>query len=137
MPFKKNAGPISYEIKEGGVNQLIDEHNNTITMLREVSWNGREAHLELRKWIVEEGGERPMKGYSFSTEDGPHNLVHVMTELGYGNTKTILGNIKDRSDFDTALVETVGMQKVIEAKNTEYEVSNDEFYDPKSMMGIS
>lgn len=137
MPFKKNAGPISYEIKADGVNQLIDEHNNTITMLREVSWNGREAHLELRKWIVEEGGERPMKGYSFSTEEGPHNLVHVMTELGYGNTKTILGNIKDRTDFDQALVETVGMQKVIEAKNTEYEVSNDEFYDPKSMMGIS
>ena len=134
MAFKKDSGPISYQIKENGINQLIDEKNNTITMLREVSWNGRAAHLELRKWVVEENGEKPMKGYSFSTEEGPHNLVNVMTGLGFGDTKVILNNIKERSDFEPALVETIGMQKVIEAKNTEYEISNDEFYDPKNMI---
>lgn len=133
---KKDAGPIQYEVDGNGPSYLIEERNNTVTMLRNVAWNGREARLELRRWVVEESGEKPMKGVSFMTQEGPHNLVHALTEAGFGDTKTILGNIKDRHDFEPALAETIGMQKVIEAKNTEVIVQSDEFYDPRSMMGM-
>lgn len=136
MPFKKDQGPIQYEIEQGAINDIIEERNNTVTMLRKVAWNGRDARLELRKWVIEENGEKPMKGLSFSTEEGPHNLVHILTKRGFGDTKTILGNLKEREDFDSALTETVGMKKVIEAKNTEVSVQSDEFYDPKSMLGM-
>ena len=132
MAFK-NDGPISFELKENGINQLIDERNNTVMMLREVSWNGRDAHLELRKWVVAEDGERPNKGAVFMTEEGPNNLVNIMTKHGFGDTKTILGNIKDRPDFETSLVETIGMQKVIQTKNTEVEISEDDYFDPRSI----
>lgn len=136
MPFKKDQGPIQYKIEQGTINDIIEERNNTVTMLRKVAWNGRDARLELRKWVIEENGEKPMKGLSFSTEEGPHNLVHILTKRGFGDTKTILGNLKEREDFDSALTETIGMKKVIEVKNTEVSVQSDEFYDPKSMLGM-
>ena len=67
------------------------------------------------------------------TEEGPNNLVNIMTKHGFGDTKTILGNIKDRPDFETSLVETIGMQKVIQTKNTEVEISEDDYFDPRSI----
>jgi len=133
MPFKK-GGPVSYEINKDGINEIIDEQNNSILMLRQVAWNGRAEHLELRKWAVGEESEVPMKGVTFTTEQAPHNLVNVMTKLGFGDTKTVLNNMKDRPDFDAALVETIGMQKVVQAKNTEYEVNQEDYFDPKEMM---
>jgi hypothetical protein len=127
---------LQYEIDPNGPNILIEERNNTVTMLRNVAWNGRDARLELRKWVVEENGEKPMRGLSFLTPEGPNNLVNALTEQGYGNTQTIIKNIKGREGFEDALAAEIGMQKVIEAKNTEVTVQSDEFYDPKSMLGI-
>lgn len=134
MPFKKDQGPIQYQIDPEAVNCVIEERNNTVTMLRKVAWNGREARLELRKWVVEENGEKPMKGFSFMTQEGPHNLVHTLIDNSFGDTKTILGSLHKRDDFETSLAETIGMKKVIEAKNTEVTVQSDEFFDPKNMM---
>lgn len=132
MAFNKDS-EITYEVKPNGVNALIDEKNNTVMMLREVGWNGRDHHLELRRWIVEENGERPSKGVTFMSDAGPHNLVDVMTGLGYGNTKTILNNIKERADFEPSLVDAIGMQKVIQAKNTEVEIGEDDYFDPRRL----
>lgn len=134
MPFKKDQGPIQYQIDPEAVNCVIEERNNTVTMLRKVAWNGREARLELRKWVVEENGEKPMKGFSFMTQEGPHNLVHTLIDNNFGDTKTILGSLHKRDDFETSLAETIGMKKVIEAKNTEVTVQSDEFFDPKNMI---
>ena len=134
MPFKKDQGPIQYQIDPEAVNCVIEERNNTVTMLRKVAWNGREARLELRKWVVEENGEKPMKGFSFMTQEGPHNLVHTLIDNGFGDTKTVLGSLQKRSDFETSLTETIGMKKIIEAKNTEVTVQSDEFFDPKDMI---
>ena len=103
MAFKKD-GTISFEINPDGINELIDERSNSTIMLREVAWNGRQSHLELRKWIIDEKGDKPMKGVSFLTEDGPHNLVDTMSKLGFSHTGTILKNNKDRKDFDEELV---------------------------------
>lgn len=133
MAFKKGT-PITYEIKEDGINELIEEKGNTILALREVAWNGRKAHLELRKWIIDENGDKPMKGVSFSSEETPNILVDKMTELGFGNTENIINNIKEREDFDAALESAIGKKKIIKAKNTEVEISEDDFYDPKNIL---
>jgi hypothetical protein len=47
--FKKD-GVITFDIKKDGINELIDEKNNSTIMLREVAWGGRENYkLELRR----------------------------------------------------------------------------------------
>lgn len=132
MPFKKD-GNISFTIKVDGINELIDERNNSILALREVGWNDKEPRLELRRWIVDENGDKPMKGVSFLTEDGPHNLVNSMTKLGFGNTETILANIKNRDNFEESLVKVIGKKKVSKAKEETIEISEDDYFDPESL----
>ena len=69
MAFKKDGGPIKFEIKENGINELIDEGTgNSSIMLREVGWNGRDPKLEIRKWIIDVDKETPMRGLSFITD---------------------------------------------------------------------
>lgn len=132
--FKKD-GVITFDIKKDGINELIDEKGNSTIMLREVSWSGRENYkLELRRWIVEEAGDKPLKGVSFLTEDGPNNLVHTMTKLGFGKTDVILNNLKAREDFDQSLIKTIGKTKINEAKESEIEISDEDYYDPTSFI---
>ena len=132
--FKKD-GVITFDIKKDGINELIDEKGNSTIMLREVSWSGRENYkLELRRWIVEEAGDKPLKGVSFLTEDGPNNLVHTMTKLGFGKTDVILNNLKTREDFDQSLIKVIGKTKINEAKESEIEISDEDHYDPTSFI---
>jgi hypothetical protein len=132
--FKKD-GVITFDIKKDGINELIDEKGNSTIMLREVSWSSRENYkLELRRWIVEEAGDKPLKGVSFLTEDGPNNLVHSMTKLGFGKTDVILNNLKTRKDFDQSLIKTIGKTKINEAKESEIEISDEDYYDPTSFI---
>lgn len=133
MAFKKDEN-ISFEINPDGINELIDERANSTIMLREVAWNGRQSHLELRKWIIDENGDKPMKGVSFLTEDGPHNLVETMAKLGFGKTENILKNIKDREDFDEELVKLLGKKKINEVKEKEVIITKDDYYDPESII---
>ena len=131
MPSNK---PISYEVKEDGINELIEEKNNMVTMLREVSWNGRESHLEIRKWVEDAEKETPMKGVSFMTEEGPHNLTETLVKCGFGNTKNIIKQLSVRDDFDNSLINVIGKQKVSKAKSTPVIVNEDEYYDPKEII---
>ena len=121
MAFKKDK-EVTYEVKSGGINEIIDEKNNTALMLREVAWNGRESHLELRKWLINETGEKPMKGISFNSEDSVNNLVHTLSKLGYGNTTKIIESVKNRPDFDDSLAAVIGKKKIIQALETEVEI---------------
>jgi hypothetical protein len=135
MAFKKDGGPIKFEIKEDGINELIDEGNgNSSIMLREVGWNGRDPKLELRKWIIDVDKETPMRGLSFITEQGPHTLTEVLAEKGFGNTENLIHSIKDREDFDESLVKVIGKKKIEKSKNTEVTISEDDYFDPKSVL---
>lgn len=135
MAFKKDGGPIKFEIKEDGINELIDEGNgNSSIMLREVGWNGRDPKLEIRKWIIDVDKETPMRGLSFITEQGPHTLTEVLSEKGFGNTEKLINNIKDREDFDESLVKVIGKKKIEKSKNTEVTISEDDYFDPKSVL---
>lgn len=133
MPFKK--GPVEFKVKEDGINEVIDEKGNMALMLREVAWNGRDYHLELRKWIVDVDKEQPMKGCTFITEEGPNNLVDTMIKHGYGNTRNILHELSSRDSFEEDLVSVIGKQKVDKAKDTEVTITEDDYFDPKSLLG--
>ena len=126
---KKN---ITYDVKKDGIDEIIEETKNATMMLREVAWNGRDYHLELRKWIISGEELKPLRGISFSTEDGPNNLVDVMTDLGFGHTDEILENISKREDFPTAVKKVLG--KGISEVVDEYDsVELEEVYDPRSI----
>lgn len=128
--FKKD---LSFIIKDDGINELIDEKGNMVLMLREVAWNGRDAHLELRKWIVDVDKEQPMKGVSFITPEGPNKLTEVLADKGFGDTEKLLKSLKGREDFDNALIKTIGKTKVQEAKNTDVTIVEEDYYNPQKM----
>ena len=133
MAFKKD-GNLSYEVNPDGINEVIDEKGSMTLMLREVAWNGRQSHLELRKWVVDVDKEQPMRGVSFITEDGPHNLAEVLVQHKYGNTKNLLKQLSARDDFEEALIDVIGKKKVVAAKNTTAVVTEDDYYDPKTLI---
>jgi len=89
------------------IDEIFDERGSTFLAMRKVQWcqEGKEpdeskAKLELRKWrMTPEGEERADKGFSFLTDDGPHELAKVLVKNGYGHTKDILLSLKDREDF--------------------------------------
>ena len=131
---KKMKAP-TYQINENGYNILLAEEGNTSYMLRQVSWNGRTERIELRKWYNSNtGDEIPGKGISFKNKEKVDEIVESLTLNNFGNTENILKNIHNRNDFEEALVHTIGQQKVIEARNTEVEVTEDEYYDPRNLI---
>ena len=52
-------------------------------MLRKISWNGRAATFDLRKWYEDEDGEeKPGKGISFSDSDARDIVAALEDALG-------------------------------------------------------
>ena len=63
------------------------------------------------------------KGFSFLTEEGPHELTKVLLEEGYGHTKDVLNIIRTRDDFE-------------ESVNTLYDElpTDGEYFDPRKAL---
>lgn len=85
---------------------LFDEKASTCGTIRKVQWvrEGAEpdeskAKVEIRHIKVDETGETPLKGYSFSTPEGPDELTEGMIKAGFGKTKEILKAVRMREDF--------------------------------------
>ena len=108
MAFSKNS-EFKYSFR--GVNRVVDEKNNQFIRLAQIAWVGADEEvdpskikLDIRKYTTDaDGNERMLKGCSFLTEDGPHELTHALVEEGFGKTEKILGAIKNRSDFSEAV----------------------------------
>ena len=111
---------------------LIEEKGNQALFFRRVSWNGREAKPEIRKWYVDGTSETPGKVFSFMTEEGGDNLVRTMTDLGYGKTEEVLENISKREDFPVAVKKVLG-KGVTEMIEDYDSVELEEVYDPRSL----
>jgi len=100
---ERKIKPVMFD----NLNEIFDEKGSTFIAMRRVQWcdedkkpDREKSKLELRKWrITAEGEERADKGFSFLTEDGPHELTRVLVHNGYGNTKVILKELKVRDDF--------------------------------------
>ena len=67
-------GKIKFEVVE----ELAELSNGK--MLRKVSWNGRPATFDLRKWYEDEdGAEKPGKGISFNDADA-HDIIAALED---------------------------------------------------------
>lgn len=122
---------FKYEVDEE-FDYLVEEKGNQAIFFRRVSWGGRDAKPEIRKWYVDGTSETPGKGVTFMTEEGPDELVKVMTEVGFGKTDEILENISKREDFGISVKKILGkgLEELID-DNADIEL--EEVYDPRSL----
>ena len=84
----------------------FDEKGSTCGVVRLAQWvkAGKEpdetkAKIEIRKIYFQNGEEKNGKGYTFSTPEGPSELVHGLIKVGFGDTKEILREVRLRDDF--------------------------------------
>lgn len=113
----------------------FDEKGSTFLSLRKIQWGVEQGELDeitpvrvdLRKWNIRDGKEMPNRGFSFLTDQGPHELTHTLIDCGFGETKTILQKLSERDNFK----ESVENLYVEDAPN-----NNGEYYDPrKALLG--
>ena len=91
----------------------FDEKGSTCGSVRKIQWvkEGAEpdelkAKVEIRKMYITSNGERMGKGYTFSTPEGPGELVTGLISAGFKKKKSILKELRKRDDFRKA-VETI------------------------------
>lgn len=117
MEFKFNINP-------DGIDEVFDERGNTVLKISEMSWNDRAYKLELRKWVVQSDGTmQPNKGFSFLTDQGPHDLTHVLLEKGYGDNQKI-----------KEIMESRGIELDIPVSKKDEKVDTQDFYDPEDLV---
>lgn len=111
----------------------FDEKGSTCGTVRKIQWvkEGAEpdelkAKVEIRKMYITSNGERMGKGYTFSTPEGPGELVTGLISAGFGETKSILKELRKRDDFRKA-VETINEDP---DDNTE----NGEMFDMRDLL---
>lgn len=112
------SNDLVYKVFED-YNIPFDEHGTTVGTVRKVQWvrgdnepDESKAKIEIRKMYINSEGERTGKGYTFSTPEGPNELITGMIKSGFGDTKDILRAVRTRKDF-------------LEAANTINEDSDD------------
>ena len=122
-----NARPVMF----GGINNVFDEKDSSFLAIRKVQWvkegsdpEENKAKLEIRKWTVQDGKEIPLKGCTFLTEEGPHNLTKALIQEGYGHTKDVLDELKHREDFKDA----------VEHLNDDESFGEGEYFDMRSIL---
>lgn len=100
---------MKYEIFRD-YNISFDEKGSTCGTVRLVQWvkDGAEpdinkAKLEIRKIYTSGVEEKTGKGYTFATENGPHELVEGLLGAGFGGTKECLRKLAKRDDFKDAV----------------------------------
>jgi hypothetical protein len=124
---------MNYHVFED-YNIPFDEKGSTVGTVRKIQWvkEGAEpdeskAKVEIRKmYIGKDGVETTGKGYSFSTPEGPSELVQGLIDAGFGDTREILRSVRKRDDF----------LKAAEEINVDYDDSEEdgEMFDMRQLM---
>lgn len=123
---------IKFNINED-LNEIFEEKGNTYSAIRKVSWGEKEKeYIDIRKWYAGEDGDTPGKGFCFSTEDGPDELVNVMLKKGFGETEEVLESIKDREDFKQSLSKVLSDEEA-EELGIELSEIEEQFHDPSDI----
>ena len=126
----RDRQPLSYDVDPSFGDFIIEEGANSSVNMRRISWNGRPYKLDIRKYAYKDGAESPMKGVTL-TDDGAHELTSVLIEQGFGSTKRIMKTLREREDFDPAMIED-------DYDFTEGPKANeDEYFDPQQLLGDS
>lgn len=130
MAFSENFDmrPVRF----GDLDAIVDEKGTQFIALRKVQWvkNGEEpdeskAKFEIRKYLVDKDGtEKPQKGVSFLTPEGPGELARVLVHEGFGDTKDILKELKGRNDFRDA----------VETLNQDEDDTTGEYFDMRTLL---
>ena len=102
--FDKTFDKTCHIFKDYGI--TFDEKGSTWGAVRKVQWikgdkepDETKAKIEIRKFTQTAEGERMMKGYTFSTPEGPGELIIGLIDNGFGETKEILRSVRKRDDF--------------------------------------
>lgn len=130
MAFDKSAQVKP--VKFGNIDVTFDERGSSFLALRRIQWckegetpDEEKSKLELRKWMVDKDGEEiANKGFSFLTEDGPHELARVLVKEGFGKTGEILTELVKRDDFKDS-VEHLGQ---------DVEDTDGEYFDMRTLL---
>ncbi len=95
---------ITYDVMdEDPLENVFDHRDNNYLAIRRVAWNKQHPRLEIRRWYVNADEEEvPSKGISFVTEQGPHQLTHLLLKLGYGDDDTIEAIMENRKKMREA-----------------------------------
>ena len=114
------------------LNEIFDEQGSSFISMRRVQWveegeqpDREKSKLELRKYRVTDRGEFANGGFSFLTEDGPHELTKVLLHNGYGHTKDCLLELKQREDFK---------ESVEHLYDSEEDSEDGEYFDMRDML---
>lgn len=124
---------FKYSIVEN-IDYTFEEKGNQFGAVRKVQWGDSDkSYLDIRKWRnAPDGTEQAAKGYTFMTEEGPSELTKVLLNLGFGNTREVIGIIKNREDFRKSLNSELGSND--EMYDESVGTLEDDFYDPKSLL---
>ena len=117
---RKNSDNIVMEI-DRDFDFILEEGNNTSINLRRISWNNKPTKLDIRKWLYQDLGERPMKGTAL-TDEGADELTGVLVENGYGSTERLIMALRKRYDYNKKM-------------EPEIDDGSEEYYDPKELLG--
>ena len=125
---------FSYTILQN-IDYTFEEKGNLFGAVRKIQWGDNPTEsFEIRKWISNpDGTETCNKGYTFMTEDGPSELTKVLLNMGYANTKEVLDILNQRNDFRKSLNSVLGKEDELYDDNVG--TLEDDFYDPKSLIG--
>ena len=110
----------------------FDEKGTTYGTVRKVQWvkednepDEDKAKIEIRKVYTSGAEEKVGKGYTFSTHEGPGELVSGLIEAGFGETKNILKSVRKREDFADA---------VANINNDEDDNSDGDMFDMRDLL---
>lgn len=126
------GGEISYNIANN-FDHTFDEKGNVFLAFRQLSWSeGSDPKYDLRKYYInKDGNETVGKGFSFLTEEGPHELAKVLVSTGFGKTQDILNELSKRDDFRASLNKVLGKDDPLYDDS----IKDDEvYYDPKELL---
>lgn len=128
MAFGTDDKKFEYHVD---ADRVFDEKGSTFLALRKVAWGCSQnetpelgkSRWELRRWRIRDEKEMADKGFSFLTEDGPHELTNALLSEGFGHTAEVLDILKTRDDFRDA-VENMSVDRG----------SNGDYFDPRTML---
>lgn len=131
----------NYEKDENGIDRIIDERGNQFLAMRMVRWNdNKEFKLDIRKYVLSETGETPLKGISFLTEEGPDELTKILVEEGFGNNTDLFKTIKEkRPELESYFIKDFldRDSKDLQSHLNTYPIIEDnmeEYYDPEELL---
>lgn len=131
----------NYEKDENGIDRIIEERGNQFLAMRMVRWNdNKEFKLDIRKYVLSETGETPLKGISFLTEEGPDELTKILVEEGFGNNTDLFETIKEkRPELESYFIRDYldRDNKDLQSHLDTYPIIEDnteEYYDPEELL---